>query len=162
RQPPRRTRRVRPHPTGRRRPGPARSRRPGCTWSPTPNPARAGWDTPVPLAGLVAPPPFPVDVYPPWLADVVAGVARFTQTDPAPAMAGPGALAVPSACAGGRLEVEVKPGWREPVNIYVAVIAEPGERKSPVHAALTAPLYAAQDTLADRARPWLAEHAALK
>ncbi len=98
----------------------------------------AGWETPVPLAGPATPPPFPVDVYPGWLADMVTGVARFTQTDVA--MAGTVALAVLSACAGGRLEVEPVRGWREPVNLYLAVIADPGEMKSPVHGALTAPL----------------------
>jgi hypothetical protein len=44
----------------------------------------------------------------------------------------------------------------------VAVIAEPGERKTPVHAAFTAPLYAAQHTIAERAKPLLAEHGARK
>ncbi|MFI7598424.1 YfjI family protein [Actinoplanes sp. NPDC049681] len=127
---------------------------------PSPADPATGWDTPVPLSGPADPPPFPTDVYPGWLADMVTGVARFTQTDPA--MVGPIALAVLSACAGGRLEVEVKPGWREPVNVYIAVIAEPGERKSPVHGAMTAPLYAAQHTLAERARPMQAEQAALK
>jgi replicative DNA helicase len=125
-----------------------------------PNPAPSLWDVPVPLAGRVVPPPFPVDVYPPWLGDMVTGVAEFTQTDTA--MAGTVALAVLSACAGGRLEVEGKPGWREPVNVFVAVIAEPGERKSPVHGALTAPLFAAQQTLVERARPRVEEAATLK
>ncbi|WP_433051683.1 YfjI family protein [Dactylosporangium sp. CS-033363] len=123
-------------------------------------PAPALWDMPVPLGGRAAPPPFPVDVYPGWLADMVAGVAEFTQTDTA--MAGTVALAVLSACAGGRLEVEAKPGWREPVNVFVAVIAEPGERKSPVHGALTAPLFTAQQTLAELARPRIEEAATLK
>jgi hypothetical protein len=91
---------------------------------------------------------------------MVASVAEFTQTDTA--MAGTVALAVLSACAGGRLEVEGKPGWREPVNVFVAVIAEPGERKSPVHGALTAPLFTAQQTLAERARPRIEEAATLK
>jgi hypothetical protein len=118
------------------------------------------WDVPVPLAGPAVPPPFPVEVYPAWLADMVTGVAEFTQTDTA--MAGTVALAVLSACAGGRLEVEGKPGWREPVNVFVAVIAEPGERKSPVHGALTAPLFAAQQTLVERARPRIEEAATLK
>jgi replicative DNA helicase len=118
------------------------------------------WDVPVPFAGPTAPPPFPVDVYAPWMADMVAGVAEFTQTDPC--MAGVVALAVLSACAGGRIEVEAMPGWREPINIYGAVIAEPGERKSPVHGAMTDPLVDAQDALAERVRPMVAEHAALK
>ncbi|MET9302309.1 YfjI family protein [Micromonospora aurantiaca] len=119
------------------------------------------WDVPVPLTGAnTAPPPFPVDVFPRWLGDMVTGVARFTQTDPA--MAGTLAMAVLSACAGGRLEIEPVAGWREPVNIFAAVIAGPGERKSPVHRAMTAPLFAAQSTLADAMRPRIAEAAALR
>ncbi|MEV0944545.1 YfjI family protein [Micromonospora wenchangensis] len=119
------------------------------------------WDVPVPLTGpTAAPPPFPVDVFPRWLGDMVTGVARFTQTDPA--MAGTLAVAVLSACAGGRLEVEPVAGWREPVNVFAAVIAGPGERKSPVHRAMTAPLFAAQSTLADAMRPRIAEAAALR
>lgn len=119
------------------------------------------WDVPVPLTGVnTAPPPFPVDVFPRWLGDMVTGVARFTATDPA--MAGTLAVAVLSACAGGRLEVEPVAGWREPVNIFAAVIAGPGERKSPVHRAMTAPLFAAQSTLADAMRPRIAEAAALR
>ncbi|MBL6277858.1 DUF3987 domain-containing protein [Micromonospora fiedleri] len=119
------------------------------------------WDAPVPLTGAAtATPPFPVDVFPTWLADMVTGVARFTATDPA--MAGTLAVAALSACAGGRLEVEPVAGWREPVNIFAAVIAGPGERKSPVHRAMTAPLFAAQSTLAEAMRPRIAEAAALR
>ncbi len=105
-------------------------------------------------------PPFPVDVFPGWLAEMVTGVAQFTQTDPA--MAGTLAVAVLSACAGGRLEVEPVAGWREPVNVFAAVIAGPGERKSPVHRAMTRPLFTAQSTLGDAMRPRIAEAAALK
>ncbi|MEV6694174.1 YfjI family protein [Micromonospora sp. NPDC051196] len=130
---------------------------------PDEQPATGGplWDVPVPLTGAAtATPPFPVDVFPTWLADMVTGVARFTATDPA--MAGTLAVAALSACAGGRLEVEPVAGWREPVNIFAAVIAGPGERKSPVHRAMTAPLFAAQSTLADAMRPRIAEAAALR
>ncbi|MGK5674072.1 YfjI family protein [Micromonospora sp. URMC 106] len=119
------------------------------------------WDVPVPLTGAAtAPPPFPLDVFPGWLGDMATGVARFTATDPA--MAGTLAVAVLSACAGGRLEVEPVAGWREPVNVFAAVIAGPGERKSPVHRAMTAPLFAAQSTLAEAMRPRIAEAAALR
>ncbi|MEU5939037.1 YfjI family protein [Micromonospora sp. NPDC047548] len=119
------------------------------------------WDVPVPLTGPnAAPPPFPVEVFPRWLGDMVTGVARFTQTDPA--MAGTLAVAVLSACAGGRLEVEPVAGWREPVNVFAAVIAGPGERKSPVHRAMTLPLFTAQTTLGEAMRPRIAEAAALR
>jgi hypothetical protein len=127
----------------------------------TPAPTGPLWDVPVPLGSpTVAVPPFPVDVFPVWLADMVSGIARFTQTDPA--MPGTLAVAVLSACAGGRLEVEPVAGWREPVNIFAAVIAGPGERKSPVHRVMTLPLFAAQSTLGATMRPRIAEAAALK
>jgi hypothetical protein len=123
-------------------------------------PAGDGWDVPVPLTRATQPPPFPIDVFPGWLADMVTATAHFTQTDLA--MAGGVALAVLSACAGGRLDVEAKPGWREPVNLFLAVVAEPGERKSPVHAALTGPLEQAEKTLGARTEAQIGEAAALK
>lgn len=105
------------------------------------------WPEPTPIGARVELPPFPVEVFPQWLADQVAAVAEFTQTDPA--MPGASALTVLSACAGGRVEVEVKPGWREPTNIFVATVAAPGERKTPVQNAMTAPLRAVEKQLAN-------------
>jgi replicative DNA helicase len=128
--------------------------------APAPPPDAPMWDVPVPLSQSLALPPFPVEVFPPWLGDMVTDTARFTQTDPA--MAGGVALAVLSACAGGRLEVEARPGWREPVNLFLAVVADPGERKSPVHGALTDPLESAERTLTERTAGQVAEAAALK
>ncbi|QSB14138.1 DUF3987 domain-containing protein [Natronosporangium hydrolyticum] len=133
--------------------------RPDLT-TPTSSGGGMPWEVPVPLTHTTPPPPFPVDALPGWLTDMVTATARFTQTDPA--MAGTVALAVLSACAGGRLEVEARPGWREPVNLFVAVVADPGERKSPVHGLLTRPLLDAERTLADRTEPLIAEQAALK
>ncbi|BEL10328.1 hypothetical protein Q0Z83_085190 [Actinoplanes sichuanensis] len=118
------------------------------------------WEIPVPLSQTLALPPFPVDVFPGWLADMVTATARFTQTDVA--MAGGVALAVLSACAGGRLEIEARPGWREQVNLFLAVVADPGERKSPVHGALTDPLESAEKTLGAKTEARIAEAAALK
>ncbi|WP_279582624.1 DUF3987 domain-containing protein [Fodinicola feengrottensis] len=123
--------------------------------------AAAGWDLPVPLSSSARPPSFPIDVFPGWLAEMVTATAVFTQTDPA--MAGTVALSVLSACAGGRVLIEAKPGWREPCNLFLAVFAEPGERKSPVHGALTGPLLAIEAALAaEQVRPVIKENAALK
>ncbi|SBW21010.1 hypothetical protein FDG2_1865 [Candidatus Protofrankia californiensis] len=119
-----------------------------------------GWETPVPLAGPPTPPPFPVDVFPDWARQMIDATSVFHQTDPA--MAAAVVLSVLSATAGGRLEVEARPGWREPVNLYLATVAEPGERKSPVHGCLTGPLLAAEATLAARVEPLAAENAALR
>jgi hypothetical protein len=130
------------------------------TTSAPPAAAEPGWEVPVPLTQASPPPPFPIEVFPGWLADMVTAVARFNQVDLA--MAGAVALSVLSACAGGRLEVEALPGWREPTNLFIAVVAEPGERKSPVHGALTAPLLAAEQSLAAAREPLAREADALR
>jgi replicative DNA helicase len=100
-------------------------------------------------------PPFPVDALPPWVADMVIAIAEFTQTP----LDLPGclALAALSTAAGGRAELEVRPGWREPLNLYTVVAMPPGSRKSAVFAAMTAPLLEAERQLVDQARPRIAE-----
>lgn len=123
-------------------------------------PTGDAWPEPTPVGRAVDLPPFPVDVFPGWLADQVKAVAGFTQTDPA--MPGAVALTVLSACAGGRLEVEARPGWREPTNLFLAVIAAPGERKSPVQTVMTRPLRDAEAGLARAAAGSIAEQQTLR
>jgi replicative DNA helicase len=115
-----------------------------------------GWDgDPVPLSARRLLPPFPVDALPGWVADQVAAVAEFTQTPPD--LAGCLALAALATAAGGRAVVEVRPGWREPVNLFTAVAMAPGSRKSAVFAAMTAPLLATEAELVEAARPVVVE-----
>jgi hypothetical protein len=97
-----------------------------------------GWADPVPLEVGPPPPAFPVEVLPAVVRDMVAGVAEATQTAlDLPALQ---ALGVLSAAVGGRAEVELSAGWSEPVNLYLAPVAAPGEGKSPALAHLRAPL----------------------
>jgi len=115
-------------------------------------PAPAGWDAdPTPLAPRRLLPPFPVDAFPPWVADQVIAVAEFTQTP----LDLPGciALAALSTAAGGRAVLEVRPGWREPLNLFTVVAMPPGSRKSAVFAAMTGPLLDAERALIEQARP---------
>ena len=49
-------------------------------------------------------------------------------------------LACISTALAGRVEVEVRPGWREPLGIYVACVLPPASRKSPCYASMTAPV----------------------
>lgn len=83
-------------------------------------------------------PDFPVDVLPRVVANMVREVAEATQTDPG--MSGAVALGVMATAVGGDVEVHVKTGYFEPTNLFVAVVARPGERKSAVCTAMTAPL----------------------
>lgn len=93
---------------------------------------------PIPLTGTHPIPAFPIDALPTVVADMVTATAEATQTDPA--MPATTVLTVVAASVGGRVEIEVRPGWREGLNIYTATVAGPGERKSAVQAMLTRPL----------------------
>jgi replicative DNA helicase len=97
-----------------------------------------GWIPPIPLGTVGTPPAFPVEVLPGWLGDQVAAVATATQTPPD--LAGMLALAVLAAVAGGAVGVEPRPGWHEPLCLFVAVGMDAGARKSSVFAAMTRPL----------------------
>ncbi|GAA1858778.1 hypothetical protein GCM10009836_43770 [Pseudonocardia ailaonensis] len=116
----------------------------------------AGWESdPTPLTPRRLVPPFPVDALPSWVGDMVLAVAEFTQTPLD--LAGCLALAALSTAAGGKAEVEIRPGWREPCNLYTVVAMPPGSRKSAVFAAMTAPLLEAERQLVEQARPRMVE-----
>lgn len=89
---------------------------------------------------------FPVDAIPKPYHSMVKAVAEACQVDPA--MPAVSILSVLSAAAGGALRAEPRAGWCEPINLYTATVAMPGERKSAVQAELTAPLYDAEEQLA--------------
>lgn len=106
----------------------------------------APWDgDPVPLKTDRILRPFPVDVFPGWLADQVTAVAEATQTPVD--LAGSVALAALSTAAGGKVVVRVDRSWVESVNLYTVVALPPGTRKSPVYRAMTGALTAAQTAL---------------
>jgi hypothetical protein len=117
-----------------------------------PSTSTGDWDgDPTPLAARRLLPPFPVDAFPSWIADQILAVSEFTQTPHD--LAGSVALACLSTAAGGRAIVEVRPGWREPINLYTVVALPPGSRKSAVFATMTAPLLAAEQQLIEHTRP---------
>jgi replicative DNA helicase len=95
------------------------------------------WEPPVPFGATGSPPTFPVEVLPGWLGEYVAAVATATQTPPD--LAGMLALAVLATVAAGAVEVQPRPGWREPLCLFVAVAMDAGTRKSSVFTALTRP-----------------------
>jgi hypothetical protein len=105
------------------------------------------WDDPIPLTHTVDIPVFPVNDLPDAIADMVLDLSEATQTDPA--MPGVSALSALSACTGGHAQIEVRPGWREPLNIYTATVAAPGERKSKVQTTMIDPIHDVEQQLAD-------------
>jgi replicative DNA helicase len=107
--------------------GPARDREESC----------APWEAVIPF-GRFELPSFPVERLPDPLRHMVDATARATQTPPD--MAAMLSLSAISVCCGGRVEVEVAPDYIEPVNSYVAVAMEPGNRKTAVARLISSPI----------------------
>lgn len=134
------------------------SRRARLLWK---RPRRGRRDAePIPLVPNLVEVHFPVDALPPTVAAMVHAVAEAAQVDVA--MPGVSALTVLAAAAGGRAEIEVRPGWREPLCLYAATVAGPGERKSAVQAAMTKPLLDVEAELAATGADTRVEMATLK
>jgi hypothetical protein len=88
--------------------------------------------------GSPNPTPLPIDVLPQVLQRHAVSVADAIQvpTD-LPCLL---SLSCVSAALAGRVEIDVRPGWREPVGIYTACILPPASRKSPCYRAMVAPV----------------------
>jgi hypothetical protein len=118
------------------------------------------WEPPIPLGVTGTLPAFPVAVLPGWLGEYVAAVATATQTPPD--LAGMLALAVLATVAAGAIEVQPRPGWREPLCLFVAVGMDAGARKSSVFTAMTRPVGDFERQQAAAALPGITETATLR
>lgn len=114
----------------------------------TPPPeAPTPWEPVIPLTPRRLLPPFPLGTLPGWLRSMVDELTLALQVPPdLPAGLALAALAV---AAGGRVDVQPVPGWIEPTNLYTVIALTPGSRKSPAFAAMTRPLYDAEQALCD-------------
>jgi hypothetical protein len=122
--------------------------------------ADRGWAPPVPFGDTGAVPAFPVEVLPGWLSDYVCAVATATQTPPD--LAGMLALAVLATVAAGAVEVQPRPGWHEPLCLFIAVGMDAGARKSSVFTALTRPVADFEHQQAAAALPAITETVTLR
>ena len=98
----------------------------------------ARWETSAPLRAAADLPAFPVEALPDFLAAWVRAEATANQTPPD--LAGMLVLTALAAAAGGLAEVQLRPGWREPLNLFTATTLPPGNRKSAVFRDVTRPL----------------------
>lgn len=94
--------------------------------------------TPTPLKAAHCPPAFPVHCLPQTIRDYVNFVSETTQVYPD--MPASVALAALSVCLQGKAKVSFSLYWSEELNLYMLIIAPPGERKSAVFSAMTAPI----------------------
>jgi len=111
------------------------------------------WPKPVEIDRAMAP-VFPVDALPEPLRSWCVATAEATQTPVD--MAALLSLAICAGAMARRVEVIAGRGWREPVNLYVAVLMEPANRKSAVFAAATKPLREIERRLIEQAAPEIA------
>jgi hypothetical protein len=81
--------------------------------------------------------PLDADLFPGFLDDMVAAVPQATETPiELPGLLG---LAVVAACVARKVTVSPEPGYEEPLNIFVAVGMESGNRKTAVLQAIAQP-----------------------
>jgi hypothetical protein len=113
-----------------------------------------GWERPVPFTQFDLP-TFPETALPATLRDLVKAEASATQT-PVDLSAMLVLSVVAAACA-RKVVIELKPGYREPVNIYTATALPSGNRKSSVFAEVTAPLREFERTEARHATAGIAK-----
>lgn len=107
-----------------------KARTPGGQW---PEPEQLGADITTQPPG-----PFPTDVTPPALRNMIRAVASNKQVpETLPALLG---LAAAGILAGPRVAISRGHGWAEPLTIYAAVAMESGTGKSPAEADVTKPL----------------------
>jgi replicative DNA helicase len=123
-------------------------------------PGERRWEPPIPVGIAGDVPAFPVEVLPDWLGEYVAAVAIATQTPPD--LAGMLALAVLATVAAGAAEVQPRPGWQEPLCLFVAVGMDAGARKSSVFTALTRPVAEFERDQAAAALPAITETVTLR
>lgn len=96
------------------------------------------WGDIIPFAGMNSLPNFPINIFPDWLRSFVQDESIATQTPiDLSAML---VLAVLGTCLAKKVEIELRPGWREPVNLWTIISLPPGNRKSAVFRDVTNPI----------------------
>lgn len=103
--------------------------------------------------GEIPPVPFPVDVFPPSLAELcrLGAVAMQCPVD----YLASAAVGLAGAAIGLSVNVAVKRGWVESPNLYVATVGPPGTRKSPAYRLLSRVFFAIDRDLQDMYRQQL-------
>lgn len=105
-------------------------------------PPATPWPEPIPLDLAVAVPPFPSKVFPALLEDFAAEAAESIAC-PVDYVAVP-LLGIAAGSLGASVALEVKEGYVEPTNLYLATVGAPGSGKTPGVRAAAAPAYAEQ------------------
>lgn len=95
------------------------------------------WQAPISLDSAQLP-PWPDDVFPSSIQNFVNALSKSTETPPE--LSSMMVLAAISAASQGKYRVRVKQDYFEPVNVWTCAALPPGNRKTAVQMAATAPL----------------------
>jgi hypothetical protein len=108
------------------------------------------WEPPIPLPSAEYGPAFPIEALPAAIRDYAVSVAAHMQVPvDLPAMI---ALGVCGGALARHVEVEVKPDWLEPLNIWLLGALASGEGKSPAYGTQVRPLVEWEADEAERLR----------
>jgi hypothetical protein len=114
------------------------------------------WEPIVPLESETAPPMDP-EILPGALRDIVVEVARATETPPG---LGTGmGKAVVATCCQGKMIIEPRPGYWEPLSLFTVTALDSANRKTGVTKIMTEPLRAAELEMWAKAEPFIKEMA---
>jgi hypothetical protein len=89
--------------------------------------------------GEPEPAPFPVEVYPPSVAQFIRELSAAM--DCPPDLAGVFTLGLSAAAIGASRALGIKPGWEEVPRLYIVAVAHPGMGKTPTLNAVAKPHY---------------------
>lgn len=90
--------------------------------------------------------PFPIGVFPEKLQRTITELATVMACQPD--IVGTMMLALSSLGIGNTRKISLKKTWKEPASLFVAIVANPGEGKTPIMKQLKPPVQQWQDTLA--------------
>ena len=116
------------------------------TYGPSPQ----EWQNPLPFPELSGP-EFPVWIFPENIQRFINEVSHALQV-PLDLVAGL-VLSVLAAVASDKVTVRIRDGWLETVNIYVILVLDSGEGKTPAFAAATRPLLDLEREAVEEAQP---------
>src|SRR5262249_33480890 len=111
------------------------------------------WEDPIPF-GEWNRPPFPSQLFPPWMGNYIRALAEATQTPPD--LAGMLVLGIAGAGLAKRYRVQPRPGWTEPTNLYCITALDVGNRKSAVFEATFRPVKEFEKEEVESLRPTVA------
>lgn len=117
-------------------------------------PSEQTWEAPISL-NENTPPAMDPNILPGPVGDMARAVSIETETPVELAM-GIGLSAIATACQ-GKITIKIKPGYQEPLNLWVVVALDPANRKTSVLSKMTAPLTEWERDQSKTMEPWIKE-----